>query len=159
MMFIEITSLFREVKLIANNLNNHNITQQNTTKVLYVDLLQCYLLHIILKEKKGCIPTPKTLKLYDYKCFYLINDDFGGKFQNPFSPKLFTEIFGDLIKNPPNICSPKIFAERFFKLYFLTTVYNLFFLLAITHSHLYEIFVTWLMCLLFILCVVSLTGI
>ena len=32
------------------------------------------------------------------KCFYLLNDDFGGKFQNPFSPKLFTEIFGDLIK-------------------------------------------------------------
>ena len=38
------------------------------------------------------------LKLYDYKCFYLLNVDFGRKFQNPFSPKLFTEIFGDLIK-------------------------------------------------------------
>ena len=57
---------------------------------------------------------PKQLKLYDYKCFYLLNDDFGGKFQNPFSPKLFTEFFGDLIKNPPNICSPKIFAPIIF---------------------------------------------
>ena len=65
-------------------------------------------------KKKRCIPTPKTLKLYDYKCFYLLNDDFGGKFQNPFSPKLFTEIFGDSIKNPPNICSPKIFAPNIF---------------------------------------------
>ena len=49
-----------------------------------------------------------------YKCFYLLNDDFSGKFQNPFSPKLFTEIFGDLIKNPPNICSPKIFSPNIF---------------------------------------------
>ena len=70
---------------------------------------------------KGCIPTPKTLsslklklKLYDYKCFYLLNDDFGEKFQNPFSQKLFTEIFGDLIKNPPNICSPKSFKPNIF---------------------------------------------
>ena len=70
---------------------------------------------------KGCIPTPKTLsslKLYDSKCFYLLNDDFGGKFQNigenPFSTKLFTEIFGDLLKNPPNISSPKIFSPKIF---------------------------------------------
>ena len=70
---------------------------------------------------KGCIPTPKTLsslklklKLYDCKCFYLLNDDFGEKFENHFSPKLFTKIFGDLIKNPPNICSPKIFSPKNF---------------------------------------------
>ena len=108
-MFIEITSLFREVKLITTLIIN--ITQHNTTKVLFVIYLKGNVTFVsfILKEKKGCIPTPKTLKLYDYKCFYLLNDDFGGKFQNPFSPKLFTEIFGDLIKNPPNICSPKIF--------------------------------------------------
>ena len=47
------------------------------------------------------------------------NDDFGGKFQNPFSPKLFTEIFGDLIKKPTehlsteNIFTENIFTENF----------------------------------------------
>ena len=56
----------------------------------------------LASSPKWCIPTPKTLsslklKLYDYKCFYLLNDDFSGKFQNPFSPQLFTEIFGDFI--------------------------------------------------------------
>ena len=77
--------------------------------------------------KKWCIPTPKPLKLHDYKCFYLLNDDFGRKFQNPFSPKLFTEIFSDLIKkNPPNICSPKIFSPKIFviKVFSLVTSVN-----------------------------------
>ena len=40
-------------------------------------------------------------------------------FKNPFSPKLFTEIFGDLLKNPPNICSPKIFAVNVFDIEYL----------------------------------------
>ena len=49
------------------------------------------------------------MKLYDYKCFYLLNDDFGGKFQNPFSPKLFTKIFGDFIKNHRTFVHRKYF--------------------------------------------------
>ena len=54
------------------------------------------------------------LKLYDYKCFYLLIDDFGGKFQNPFSPKLFTEIIGDLIKKPTeNLFTENVFTENF----------------------------------------------
>ena len=55
-------------------------------------------------------PTPKTLKLYDYKFFYLLNDDFGGNFLNPFSPKLFTEIFGYMIKKP----TEHLFTENVF---------------------------------------------
>ena len=48
------------------------------------------------------------------KCFYLQNDDFGGKFQNPFSPKLFTEIFGDLIKKvTEHLFTENIFTENY----------------------------------------------
>ena len=65
-MFITITSLFREVKLI--------ITQHNTTKVLFVIYIQGNVTFVtfILEKKEECIPTPKTLKLYDYKCFYIL---------------------------------------------------------------------------------------
>ena len=113
-MFITITILFREVKLITCLITN--ITQHNTTKVLFVIYFQGNVTFVtfILKKKEGCIPTPETLKFYDYKCFYLLNDDFGGKFKNPFSPKLFTEIFCDLIKNPTNICSSKLFSPKLF---------------------------------------------
>ena len=86
-MFITITSLFREVKLITTLIIN--ITQHNKTKVLFVIYLgQCYLRHIRFEKQRV--------------------------FQNPFLPKLFTEFFGDLIKNPPNICSPKLFAPNIF---------------------------------------------
>ena len=49
---------------------------------------------------------------------YLLNDDFGGKFQNigenSFSPKLFTEIFGDLIKKPTeHLFHRKYFHRKF----------------------------------------------
>ena len=113
-MFITITSLFREVKLITTLIIN--ITQHNTTKVVirHLPLGQCYLRNIHFEKKNGCIPTPKTLKLYDYQCFYRLNDDFGEKFQNPFSPKLFTEIFGDLIKKPTeHLFTENIFTENF----------------------------------------------
>ena len=106
-MFIIITSLFREVKLITTLIIN-NATEYNKSVIRHLLLGQCYLRHIHF-GKKGCIPTPTTLKLYDYKCFYLLNYDFGGKFQNPFSPKLFTEIFGDLIKKP----TEHLFTENF----------------------------------------------
>ena len=67
-MFITITSLFREVKLITTLIIN--ITQHNNTKksvIRHLLLGKCYLQHIHF-EKKG--PTPKTLKLYDYKRFF-----------------------------------------------------------------------------------------
>ena len=109
-MFIAITSLFCEVKLITCLIIN--ITQHNTTKVLFVIYFQGNFTFVtfILKKKEGCIPTPETLKLYDYKCFYLLNDDFGGKFKNPFSPKFF----GDLIKKPTeHLFNEIIFTETF----------------------------------------------
>ena len=66
-MFIIITSLFREVKLITTLIIN--ITQHNTTKVLFVIIYYLRHIHFV---KKRCIPTPKKLKLYNYKCFYLL---------------------------------------------------------------------------------------
>ena len=47
-------------------------------------------------------------------------------FKISFHRKLFTEIFGDLIKNPSNICSPKIFAPNIFavNVYIFCRVYK-----------------------------------
>ena len=52
-MFITITSLFREVKLITTLIIN--ITQHNTTKVLFVIYFQgnVTFVTVILKKKKG----------------------------------------------------------------------------------------------------------
>ena len=121
-MFITITSLFREVTTLIIN-----ITQHNTTKIHHLLLgqyiLASYGIYLkLVSSLKGCIPTPKTLsslklklKLYDCKCFYLLNDDFDGKFQNPFPPKLFTEIFGDLIKKTHR----KYFHRKFSQLMYI----------------------------------------
>ena len=73
-LIITITSLFREVKVITTTTTLIiNIKQQNTTKVLLSSTSRAMLpsSHSFSKNK-GCIPTPKTLKLYDYKCFYLL---------------------------------------------------------------------------------------
>ena len=93
-MFITITSLFREVKLITTLIIN------NTSRVMYHSFLwdlppATLKLASSLKGCKTLSSLKLKLKLYDYKCFNLLNDGFSGKFQNPFSPKLFTEIFGN----------------------------------------------------------------
>ena len=122
-MFITITSLFREAKLITiliiNIIQQQKCYSSSTSRAMYHSFLWDLSPLNLASSLKGCIPTPKPLsslklKLYDYKCFYLLNDDFGGKFQNPFSPKLFTEIFGDLIKKPTeHLFTENIFTENF----------------------------------------------